>query len=148
MVCKIKKRKNILPFTKPSISQAEIREVTDTLRSGWLTTGPKTAKFTNQFKKFAGAKHAIALNSATAGLHLAYTTAGIKPKEEILTSPLTFCATANCAIHAGTGVNFADINIDTLNIDINAINSAVKPKTKIIVPIHFVLGLKIGRAHV
>jgi len=130
-------RGTYLPFTTPDMTDLEINEVADSMRSGWLTTGPKVQKFSQKLAEYVGAKYAVSLNSATAGLHIAYLAAGLKPGDKILTSPLTFVATANTAIHCGAGVRFADIDIDTLNINPSAAEAAFKDDVKILVPVHF-----------
>lgn len=131
------RRKEFLPFSSPTIGEDEINEVADSMRSGWLTTGPKVQQFTDKFKSFIGAEHAVAVNSATAGLHIAYMAAGVGPEDEVLTSPMTFAATANTVIHAGAKVTFADIEKETLNISVDALKDAAGSRTKVIVPVHF-----------
>ena len=98
-------RKNFLPFSRPDIEQTEIDEVVDTLHSGWITTGPKTKEFERRFAEYIGARHAIAVNSCTAALHIALAAAGIGPGDEVITSPLTFCSTANVIVHVSSGAN-------------------------------------------
>lgn len=127
--------KNI-PFHRPSIGQEEIDEVTETLRSGWLTSGPKTALFEREFAAYAGAPNALAVNSCTAGLHLSLAALGIGEGDEVITTPLTFCATATTILHAGATCVLADVGGDG-NIDPEAIEDAVTPRTKAIVPVHF-----------
>lgn len=131
--------KTFLPFALPSISEDEINEVTDSLRSGWLTSGPKTKRFEEAFSKYIGSKHAIAVNSATAGLHLALESIGIKQGDKIITSPYTFTATAEVARYFGADPVFADINPDTFNIDPQNIIDAIKKhkSVKAIIPVHF-----------
>ncbi|MDI6703986.1 MAG: DegT/DnrJ/EryC1/StrS aminotransferase family protein [bacterium] len=130
-------REDLLAFGKPLISQDEIDEVVDTLRSGWLSTGPKVAIFEERFKEYIGVRHAIALNSCTAGLHLALEVCGIKPGDEVITTPFTFCATANVITHLGAKVVFSDIDKDTLCIDPNEIERNITSRTKAIIPVHF-----------
>lgn len=130
-------REDFLPFGKPFISQDEIDEVVDTLHSGWLTTGPKVALFEERFKDYIGAKDVIALNSCTAGLHLALDVCGIKQGDEVITTPFTFCATANVINHVGAKVVFSDITKDTLCIDPNEIERRITSRTKAIIPVHF-----------
>jgi dTDP-4-amino-4,6-dideoxygalactose transaminase len=130
-------RDSFLVFGKPKIEQPEIDSVVDSIAHGWLGTGPKVNKFENEFKKYTGSKYAMALNSCTAGLHLAMVVLGLKPGDEVITTPMTFCATANTIIHAhGTPV-FVDIDRQTLNIDPKKIEAAITPRTKAIIPVHF-----------
>ncbi|MGE6630434.1 DegT/DnrJ/EryC1/StrS family aminotransferase [Bacillus sp. NPDC077027] len=133
----VQKRAQFLPYALPSIEQEEIDQVIDTLKSGWLSTGPKVKQFEDQFKQLTGAKHAIAVNSCTAALFLALKGKGIGVGDEVITTPLTFCATANTIIHTGAHPVFVDIDPATLNIDPAKIEEAVTPKTKAIVPVHF-----------
>ncbi len=130
------KRKNFLVFGSPLIEDAEIREVEATLRSGWLGTGPKVTKFENIFAEYTGAKYALALNSCTAALHLSMLVAGIGPGDEVITTPLTFCATANAIIHVGAKPVFVDVEKDTMNIDPERIEEAITSKTKAVLPVH------------
>src|SRR5262245_42398835 len=105
-----------LPFALPSVGMGEVLEVSETLLSGWLTTGPRTKEFEQRFAEYVGAPHTIAVSSATAGLHLALAALGIGPGDEVITTPLTFCATANVIVHLGATPVFADIGPD-LNLD-------------------------------
>jgi dTDP-4-amino-4,6-dideoxygalactose transaminase len=130
------KRKEYLIFGSPLIEEPEIQEVVDTLRSGWLGTGPKVSKFEDIFKEYTGAKFAIALNSCTAGLHLAMLVSGIRQGDEVITTPLTFCSTANAIIHTGATPVFVDVEKDTMNIDPEKIEEAITPRTKAIIPVH------------
>lgn len=129
-------RKDFLIFGSPCIEEPEIEEVVACLRSGWLGTGPKVAKFENIFREYTGAKYALALNSCTAGLHLSMIVSGIGPGDEVITSPLTFCATANAILHAGARPVFVDVDRETMNIDPYLIKKAVTSKTKAILPVH------------
>lgn len=130
-------RKEFLPFSRPSIGQEEIDEVADSLRSGWITSGPKVQKFECQFSGLAGVPFAAAVNSATAGLHIAYLTAGIKPGDEVITTPLTFISTVSMILAAGGKPILADIDPGTLNIDPAQIEKKITSKTKALVPVHF-----------
>ncbi|TAN44935.1 MAG: DegT/DnrJ/EryC1/StrS aminotransferase family protein [Nitrospirae bacterium] len=130
-------RKEFLPFSLPTIGQEEIDEVVESLRSGWLTTGPKVIKFQEKFKSYIGCRNAVALNSGTAGLHVALLSMDLRPGDEVITTPLTFTATANTILHAGGRVVFADIDMDTLNVDIDAVKAAITPSTKAVIPVHF-----------
>jgi len=129
-------RDKYLVFGAPLIEEAEINEVVDSLRSGWLGTGPKVAKFEQMFREYTGAEHALALNSCTAGLHLAMLAAGIGPGDEVITTPMTFCATVNSIIHTGATPVLVDCDRETQLIDPKCIEDAITPKTRAIVPIH------------
>ena len=128
-----------LPFALPDIGDEEIAEVVDTLRSGWVTTGPKAARFEADFSAFLGASglHAIAVNSATAGLHLALEGLGIGPGDEVITTTHTFTATAEVVRYLGADVRLVDIDPATLNIDPQAVEAAITPATRAIVPVHY-----------
>ncbi len=126
-----------VPFHRPSLGIDEEREVLDTLRSGWLTTGPKTKRFEKEFAKYVGAKHAIGLNSCTAALHLALLVRDVGPGDEVITSPITFASTANVIEHVGARPVFVDVLPDTLNMDPAGVASAVTPKTRAIIAVHF-----------
>ena len=130
-------RKDFLIFGSPKIEQEEIDEVVDSLKSGWISTGPKVAKFEALFKDYIGSKHALALNSCTAGLHLSMIVAGLKPGDEVITTPMTFGATGNSIIHSGAKPVFVDINLPAMNIDPFKIEEKITPKTKAILPVHF-----------
>jgi len=129
-------RERMLHFSPPDIGDEEIAEVVDTLRSGWITTGPKTSRFEEDFRHYVGSRHAIALSSATAGLHLALIAAGVGPGDEVITTPYTFAATASVVIHSRAKPVFADVEEDTGNIDPAAIESKITPRTKAIIPVH------------
>ncbi len=128
-----------LPFALPDIGEDEIAEVVDTLRSGWITTGPKAKRFELAFAEFLGDPrlHCIAVNSATAGLHLALEALGIGPGDEVITTTHTFTATAEVVRYLGADVRLVDIDPLTLNIDAEAIEAAITPRTKAIMPVHF-----------
>ena len=130
-------RKDFLIFGSPKIEQEEIDEVVDSLKSGWISTGPKVAKFEALFKDYIGSKHALALNSCTAGLHLSMIVAGLKPGDEVITTPMTFGATGNSIIHSGAKPVFVDISLPAMNIDPCKIEEKITPKTKAILPVHF-----------
>lgn len=129
-------RKKFLIFGSPKIGKEEIEEVVDSLKSGWLGTGPKVAKFENLIANYVGAKYAIALNSATAGLHLSLIAAGIKEGDEVITTPMTFAATANVIEHVGATPVFVDVDLSSLNIDPFKIEEKITKKTKAILPVH------------
>ncbi|MCU1338097.1 MAG: DegT/DnrJ/EryC1/StrS aminotransferase [Bryobacterales bacterium] len=125
-----------IPFHVPSIGEEEVREVEATLRSGWLTTGPRTAQFEKEFGAYVRAPHAIAVNSCTAGLHVAFAALGIGRGDEVITTPLTFCSTVHTILHVGAKPVMADIGADG-NIDPEEIARAITPRTRAIVPVHF-----------
>ncbi|MFQ5924271.1 MAG: DegT/DnrJ/EryC1/StrS family aminotransferase, partial [Anaerolineales bacterium] len=125
-------REDFLVFGSPLIGEEEIREVVDTLRSGWLGTGPKTRRFEQAFRKYVRAEHALALNSCTAGLHLALDAVGVGPGDEVITTPMTFPATANVIVYLGAKPVFVDVERDTFNIDPDRIEPAITPQTKAI----------------
>jgi dTDP-4-amino-4,6-dideoxygalactose transaminase len=130
------KRKNYILFGAPLIGKEEINEVLDTIHSGWLGTGPKVKKFEDAFNSYAGTREAVALNSCTAGLHLSLIAAGVGTGDEVITTPLTFCATANAIIHNGAKPVFVDVNLETMNIDEHRIEKAITKRTKVIIPVH------------
>jgi len=126
-----------LPFALPDIGEEEINEVVDTIRSGWLTTGPRTRQFEEQFAQLMGGdQYAIAVNSATAGLHLALEAIGIGPGDEVITTAYTFTATAEVIRYLGANPVFLDCNPITLNIDVGKIRAAITPRTRAIIPVH------------
>jgi dTDP-4-amino-4,6-dideoxygalactose transaminase len=127
-----------LPFALPDIGEAEINAVTQTLRSGWVTTGPKTREFEQRFAEFlGGGVEAIAVNSATAGLHLALEALGIGPGDEVIAPSLTFTATVEVARYLGADAVLVDVDPVTLNIDVEAVRKAITPRTKAIMPVHY-----------
>ncbi|NVN98478.1 MAG: DegT/DnrJ/EryC1/StrS aminotransferase family protein [Geobacteraceae bacterium] len=130
-------RKEFLPFSTPTIEDAEINEVVDSLKSGWITTGPKVKRFEEDFKNYVGSKFAIPLSSATAGLHLTLLAMGIKEGDEIITTPMTFASTLSIPILCGAKPVLVDIEPGTLNIDVTKIREKITPKTKAIIPVHF-----------
>jgi dTDP-4-amino-4,6-dideoxygalactose transaminase len=129
-------RERFLGFGAPLIEEAEIDEVVDSLRSGWLVTGPKVAAFETLFQQHTGAAHARAVNSCTAALHLSLIVAGIKPGDEVITTPMTFCATVNTIIHAGATPVLVDCDRETMLIDPQRIEDAITPRTRAILPVH------------
>ena len=131
-------RETFLPFAKPSIGDDEIAELVDSLRSGWITTGPKTEKFTEQFRAYVGGRFASPLSSATAGLHLALLAHGIGSGDEVITTPMTFAATLNVIVLCGATPVLVDIDRATLNIRAEEIEARVTARTKAIIPVHYV----------
>jgi dTDP-4-amino-4,6-dideoxygalactose transaminase len=124
-----------IPFNLPSIGEEEIAEVVSTLKSGWLTTGPRTSQFEAEFRAYVGAPLALAVNSATAGLHLALAGLGIGPGDEVITTPLTFCSTVNTILHVGATPVLADVGADG-NIDPESIAERITSRTRAIMPVH------------
>jgi dTDP-4-amino-4,6-dideoxygalactose transaminase len=132
-----KRRETFLVYGSPAIAEDEIAEVVATLRSGWIGTGPRVHQFQENFRNYVGAQHAMALNSCTAALHLAMLAAGVGPGDEVITTPMTFCATANAIIHCGGIPVFADCDRKTLNLDPEKIAAKITPRTRAILPVHF-----------
>ncbi len=124
-------------FSPPAIGEDEVAEVVATLKSGWLSTGPRVAQFERAFADYVGAPHAVAVNSGTAALHLSLLAAGVGAGDEVITTPLTFCATANVIIHAGATPVFADIDPVTWNLCPSATGAAVTPRTRALLPVHY-----------
>jgi dTDP-4-amino-4,6-dideoxygalactose transaminase len=130
-------RSEFLPFSTPTIEDDEINEVVDSLRSGWITTGPKVKRFEEEFRAYVGAPFAVPLSSATAGLHLVMLALGLGTGDEVITTPMTFAATVNMIVRAGATPVLADIDPDTLNIDVEKIRAKITERTKAIMPVHF-----------
>ncbi len=126
---------SFIPFHFPSIGEEEINEVTAALRSGWLTTGPRTAQFEQEFRAYVGSPHALAVNSCTAGLHLALAALRIGPGDEVITTPLTFCATVNTILHVGATPVLADVGSDG-NIDPASVAERITDRTRALIPVH------------
>lgn len=129
-------RAEFLTFGAPLIGEEEIDEVVDTLRSGWIGTGPKVHELESRFASYVGTPHAIALNSCTAGLELALEVVGVGRGDEVITSPITFVATANVIVHRGAVPVFADVDAETMNIDPSDLLRRITPRTKAIIPVH------------
>ena len=130
------RRTTFLSFQPPAIGDEEIEAVTETLRSGWLTTGPRTAELERRFAEYVGAKHALAVTSGTAALHMALVALGVGPGDEVITTPITWPATANVIVHTGATPVFADVRESDLNIDPDEVARLVTPRTKAILPVH------------
>lgn len=130
-------RDTFLPFARPSVDEDAIADIADSVRSGWLAMGPKTLKFEQTFAEYTGAPYALAVNSATAGLHCALMALGVGPGDEVITTPMTFASTANTIIFTGAKPVFADIDRNTRDITPESIENAVTKRTKAIVPVHF-----------
>jgi dTDP-4-amino-4,6-dideoxygalactose transaminase len=131
-------RDTFLPFARPSLGEEEIQEVVATLRSGWITTGPKTEKFAAAFADYVGGRFAVPVSSATAGLHVALLALGVGPGDEVITTPMTFVATLNTIVHCGATPVLADIDAATLHILVDQVEERLTKKTKAILPVHFV----------
>jgi len=132
------KNESFIPFARPDITDAEIDAVARAMRSGWVTTGPETKAFEQEFAAYlGGGLHAIAVNSATAGLHLALEAIGIGPGDEVIAPTLTFTATVEVARYLGADAKLVDVDPVTLNIDPAAIEAAITPRTKAILPVHY-----------
>ena len=130
-------RKDFLPFSPPFIGEEEIAEVVDSLRSGWITTGPKTKRFEQEFTKYVNAPAALALSSCTAALHTALVINKIGPGDEVITTPMTFTATVAVIEHVGATPVLVDIQPDTMNIDPVKIQAAITDKTKAVIAVHY-----------
>src|SRR2546422_761503 len=130
------KRETMLGFQPPAIGEEEVEAVAETLRSGWLTSGPRAAELEDRFAAYLGARHVVALSSGTAALHLALLALGVGPGDEVITSPITWPATANVIVHAGATPVFADVRESDLNIDPARVAELVTERTKAIVPVH------------
>ena len=131
------RRPDFLPFSRPTIRQAEIDEVVDTLRSGWITTGPKAERFEREFAEYTGFPHALALSSATAGQHIGLIALGVKPGDEVITTPMTWASTVNMIEVTGATPVFVDIHRSTLQMDEGQLAAAVTPRTVGIIPVHY-----------
>lgn len=133
----IRSKEEFLVFGSPLIEEEEIQEVVHSLKTCWLGTGPKVARFEKDFKQYKNIPYAIAVNSCTAALHLSLIAADIGPGDEVITTPLTFCATVNAIIHAGATPVLVDVEEDTFNINPELIEKKITPRTKAILPVHF-----------
>lgn len=130
-------RKNFLLFSPPTVGEEEIAEVVDTLRSGWITTGPKTKRFETEFTSWLGAPASLALNSCTAGLHTALVASGVGPGDEVITTAMTFVSTVHVIEQVGARPVLVDVEDDTLNIDPAAVERAITPRTRAILAVHY-----------
>jgi len=131
------KRSDFLPFCRPSITEEEIAAVTQVMRSGWLTTGRKTAQFEAEFCNWLGIPHAVALTSATGGMHLTLAALGLGPADEVITPSMTWVSTINLITLTGATPVFADIDRDTLMVTPETVRACLSPRTKLIIPVHF-----------
>jgi perosamine synthetase len=130
-------RSNLLPYGRQSIEEDDIQSVVEVLRSDWLTTGPKVAEFEQAFAAYVGTKHAVSFSSGTAALHGAASAAGLQSGDEAITTPLTFCATANCVLYQGARPVFADVSSDTLNLDPEQVARKITSATRAIIPVDY-----------
>jgi dTDP-4-amino-4,6-dideoxygalactose transaminase len=130
-------REKFLPFGLPFVGEEEMAEVRAAIESGWLTTGPRVQRFGEELAAYVGARHALPVNSCTGALHLALVALDVGPGDEVITSPLTFISTANVVLHTGAKVVFADVDRETFNIDPKAVEAAITPRTKVVLPVHF-----------
>lgn len=130
-------REDFLIFGKPAIEEEDIAEVVDSLKTGWLGTGPKVRKFEQIFRDHLGIEHCAAVNSCTAGLHLSIMSLGLGAGDEVIVPVLTFCATANAVIHAGATPVFAEVEKDTANIDVTRLEERITERTRAIIVVHF-----------
>jgi perosamine synthetase len=130
-------RSTLLPYGRQSIDESDVQAIVETLRSDWLTTGPKVAEFEEAMAVWVGAKYAVGFSSGTAALHAAAFAAGLQPGDEAITSPLTFAATANCVLYQGAMPVFADVVEDTLNLDPELVAARITPRTKVILPVDY-----------
>src|SRR5437660_10672939 len=130
-------RETLLPYGRQAIDDDDIQAVVETLRSDWLTTGPKVVEFEEAMASWVGAKHAVSFSSGTAALHAAAFAAGLEPGDEAITTPLTFAATANCVLYQGATPVFADVCRDTLNLDPDEVTKRISAKTRAILPVDY-----------
>jgi perosamine synthetase len=130
-------REKLLPYGRQSLDEEDIQAVVEVLKSDWLTTGPKVAEFEEQFAEWVGARHAVSLSSGTAALHAAAFAAGLKSGDEAITTPMTFCATANCILYQGAVPIFADVSSDTLNLDPQEVSKKISSRTKALIAVDY-----------
>ena len=130
-------REKLLPYGRQSLDDADIRRWSKCLKSDWLTTGPKVGEFEERFAAWVGARHAVSFSSGTAALHGAAFAAGLEPGDEAITTPMTFCATANCVLYQGATPVFADVSPDTLNLDPQKVSRKISSQTKAIIAVDY-----------
>jgi UDP-4-amino-4,6-dideoxy-N-acetyl-beta-L-altrosamine transaminase len=130
-------REKLLPYGRQSLDDADIQAVVEVLKSDWLTTGPKIVEFEERFAAWVGARHAVSFSSGTAALHGAAFAAGLGPGDEAITTPMTFCATANCILYQGATPVFADVSPDTLNLDPEEVSKKLSSRTKAIIAVDY-----------
>jgi dTDP-4-amino-4,6-dideoxygalactose transaminase len=131
-------RSSFLPFARPSLGEEEIHEVVETLRSGWITTGPRTERFATAFLEYVGGRFAVPVSSATAGLHVSLLALGVGPGDEVITTSMTFVATLNTIVHCGAVPVLVDTDAATLQMRVEQVAPRITKKTRAIVPVHFV----------
>lgn len=130
-------RSALLPYGHQMVSEEDISAVADVLRSDWITTGPKVAEFEEALASYVGADHAVCFSSGTAALHAAAFASGLGPGDEAVTTPMTFCATANCVLYQGATPVFADVSPDTLNVDAEGLEACLTPRSKALIPVDY-----------
>src|SRR5260370_9871107 len=130
-------RERLLPYGRQSLDDADVQAVVEVLKSDWLTTGPKIAEFEEQFAEWVGARHAVSFSSGTAALHAAAFAAGLGPGDEAITTPITFCATANCILYHGATPLFADVSPDRLHLNPKQVSKKLSSPTKAIIPVDY-----------
>src|SRR5271169_1257714 len=130
-------REKLLPYGRQSLDDGDVQAVVEVLKSDWLTTGPKIGEFEERFAVWIGARHAVSFSSGTAALHGAAFTAGLGPGDEAITTPMTFCATANCILYQGASPVFADVSPDTLNLDPGEVSKKMSSRVKAIVAVDY-----------
>jgi perosamine synthetase len=130
-------REKLLPYGRQSLDDADVQAVVEVLKSDWLTTGPKVGEFEERFAAWVGARHAVSFSSGTAALHGAAFAAGLRPGDEAITTPMTFCATANCILYQGATPVFADVSPDTLNLDPQEVSQKITSRTKAIIAVDY-----------
>jgi len=133
----VRSKDHFLVFGAPRIENPEIEEVIESLRAGWIGTGPKVARFEGEFAAYRNAGHAVAVNSCTAALHLSMLVAGLQPGDEVITTPMTFCATVNAILHAHLEPVLADIDPVTMNLDPRQVQQRITPRTRALLVVHF-----------
>jgi perosamine synthetase len=130
-------RDKLLPYGRQSLDDADVQAVVEVLKSDWLTTGPKIAEFEERFAAWVGARHGVSFSSGTAALHGAAFAAGLGPGDEAITTPMTFCATANCVLYQGATPVFADVSYDTLNLDPAEVSQKISARVKAIIAVDY-----------
>src|SRR5580692_11357721 len=130
-------REKLLPYGRQSLDDGDIEAVVDALKSDWLTTGPKIGEFEGRFASWVNARHAVSFSSGTAALHGAAFAAGLGPGDEAITTPMTFCATANCILYQGAKPVFADVTEDTLNLNPAEVSKNISARTKAIIAVDY-----------
>lgn len=133
----VRSKEDFLIFGSPAMEEQEVEEVVASLRAGWLGTGPKVARFEDDFRQYRDADYAVAVNSCTAALHLSMLASDLKAGDEVITTPMTFCASINAIIHSGATPVLVDVEPGTMNIDTTRIEEKITPKTRAILPVHF-----------